>query len=143
MGCSICKIHTGEVNLLLKKTKHWVVRHSDFSKNCAGYFYIEPVRHVESFTEFLPEELEEFGEMLRVTTEWIHKHLKPMKIYTVTISEEVKHIHFHIVPRYTSESKGFDYLKETVSGKLKPGMDMHKRKEIIKAELYDQQSVMV
>lgn len=95
-----------------------MIRHSEIEKNCPGYLYIEPFRHVEDYPSFTAEEFNELSQMLSIATNWIHQKFQPKKLYTITVSEAVPHIHFHIVPRYTDETKGLDYLKLALSSEL-------------------------
>lgn len=117
MNCKICSIHISKENLI-RETKFFFIRHSEFSKNIPGYLYIEPKKHVESFLEFTQEEFSELGNCFKIGMDWIYLNFNPKKIYTVTISESVKHIHFHLVPRYIDEPIAFSYLQKAVSGEL-------------------------
>ncbi len=134
MNCKICEIHPVKENLILEK-KFFFVRHSEFSKNVPGYLYIEPKKHIENYSEFSKEEFYELSECLEFGVNWIYKYFSPKKIYTVTISEAVPHIHFHLVPRYIDEFKGFSYLQKAVSGELELYEDSKLDFEVIKKNL--------
>lgn len=90
--------------------ENWILRLADSKKNCPGYLYLEPRIHAESFPE-LGEILNDLGRVLKIGMDWIQKNHNPRKIYTVSISEAVPHLHFHLVPHYGSDVKGIDYLK--------------------------------
>ena len=93
MNCKICDIHHSKlIPMVVGETFHWVVRHSEFSKNAPGYLYIEPKRHVETYND--------------------------LKLYTITISEAVPHLHFHLVPRFEESPKGIEFLQLALSGHL-------------------------
>ena len=94
--------------------------------------YIEPKRHIESFSKFTTIEFKEVGEFLEKGMSWIYKYFSPIKVYTVTISESVPHIHFHLVPRFTEDEKGFSYLQKVVAGEYKIDMQQEKQFEEIK-----------
>jgi diadenosine tetraphosphate (Ap4A) HIT family hydrolase len=117
--CKICTIHQSQ-NDCIKKGTHWILRHSEKEKNCQGYLYLEPIQHKEKFLDFTPEEWSEHSVFLSKAFEWIYSKYNPKKIYIVTISEQVPHIHFHIVPRYEDTTKGLPYLELALSGKLSP-----------------------
>jgi diadenosine tetraphosphate (Ap4A) HIT family hydrolase len=53
----------------------------------------------------------QLGECMKLATEWIYKHFKPVKLYTITISEAVPHLHFHLVPRFEESPKGIEFLQ--------------------------------
>jgi diadenosine tetraphosphate (Ap4A) HIT family hydrolase len=117
-SCKICDIHKTELSGLVLVTKDWVIREAEAEKNCKGYLYIEPIIHVEKFTDFNYSMYASLGTCIEEGMKWIYKHNSPQKIYTVTISEAVPHIHFHLVPRYIDFPKGLDYLKLALEGKL-------------------------
>lgn len=119
MNCKICTIHSDSIPFLLKKDEFWVVRHSEFTKNCPGYLYIEPLKHVESFKDIDPDAFRMLGENLKFAADWIYANFNPIKIYTITVSEAVPHIHYHLVPRYDDSVKGIDYIKLALSAELK------------------------
>ena len=118
MICKICEIHRISVPFLVYENPFWVLRHSEAEKNCPGYLYLEPKLHVVAYPEFPEEVLQSLGEALKRGTDWIYSYFNPEKIYTVTISEAIPHIHFHIVPRYSPEAKGLEYLKLALSSEL-------------------------
>lgn len=80
--------------------------------------YIEPRRHVEVYNDLIHGEFMQLGECMKLATEWIYKNFKPLKLYTITISEAVPHLHFHIVPRFEDSPKGIEFLQIALSGNL-------------------------
>ncbi|MDX1961484.1 MAG: HIT family hydrolase [Leptospiraceae bacterium] len=118
LECKICKIHLDSSNTFLYESNEWILREAEKEKNCAGYLYLEPKKHRTSFVEFSPIEYASLSVVLEKGMNWITKNYSPKKIYTVTISEAVPHIHFHLVPRYTDELKGIPYLQAALEGKL-------------------------
>ena len=119
MNCKIWEIHAKKIPMVVGETFHYVIRHSEFSKNAPGYLYIEPKRHVEVYNDLIHGEFMQLGECMKIATEWIYKHFKPLKLYTITISEAVPHLHFHIVPRLEDSPKGIEFLQLALSGNLK------------------------
>lgn len=118
MNCKICKIHSSKIPMVVCETSHWVIRHSEFSKHAPGYLYIEPKRHIEAYNELSLEEFIQLGECMELATNWIYQHFKPLKLYTITVSESVLHLHFHLVPRFEDRLKGIEFLQMALSGKL-------------------------
>ena len=119
MNCKICDIHHSKtIPMVIGETFHFVVRHSELSKNAPGYLYIEPKRHVEAYNDLIHGEFMQLGECMKLATEWIYKHFKPVKLYTITISEAVPHLHFHLVPRFEESPKGIEFLQQAISGHL-------------------------
>jgi diadenosine tetraphosphate (Ap4A) HIT family hydrolase len=126
--CKICNLHKSILiennhngsnqDSFQKITDHWILREAEPEKSCHGYLYLEPRMHCESFSSIPPEAYKELGIMLELGMRWIDENFHPLKIYTVTISEAVPHIHFHLVPRFQTEIKGLDYLKLALGGFL-------------------------
>jgi len=119
MTCPICIANSGSVPNILEKTGHWILRHSEKEKNCPGYLYLEPVKHVENLSELTADSSLELGILMKKACEWIQSNFAPKKVYTVTISEKVPHIHFHIVPRYSENPVGLDYLRLALNSELR------------------------
>lgn len=118
--CKICSLHEEENLNVVKVFEHWIVREAEPEKNCPGYLYLEPKNHYESFAVIPPDIWTELSLVYPFSFQWIYAHHSPKKVYQVTISEAVPHIHIHLVPRYQEEVKGFDYLSSVVQGKWKP-----------------------
>jgi diadenosine tetraphosphate (Ap4A) HIT family hydrolase len=117
MNCKICELQNVEVPYLIFESEFFRIRHSELEKNSPGYLYLEPKKHIERFIEFSTSEYIDYAKCLEIGMNWIEKNLKPKKIYLVTISEAVPHIHFHLVPRFTEEEKGFIFLEKSVTSK--------------------------
>lgn len=116
--CKICLTHDSLSIPFSIKSKNFLVREAESEKNCPGYLYIEPKRHIESFAELSHDEFSEFGSVMEESVGWIYENFKPLKLYTVTVSEAVPHIHWHLVPRYSDELKGFPYIQAVLEGRL-------------------------
>ncbi len=117
--CKICSLHTNPNLVILQNFEHWIVREAEKEKDCKGYLYIEPKRHVESYIEISSQMWKELAFVYEFAFNWIYQNYSPLKVYQVSISEAVKHIHIHLVPRYQEEVKGLDYLNLVVTGKWK------------------------
>lgn len=113
--CKICSVHGLNIG---ERQNHWVVRDAEKEKKIPFYFYIESIIHVESYRELSAEAWEEFGRIIEKYTQYIYSKSQPLKIYTVSISEAVPHLHFHLVPRYIESPKGMEYLSLALSGNL-------------------------
>ncbi|XDD51844.1 HIT family protein [Leptospira sp. WS92.C1] len=119
LDCPICQIHhSGENVEILAHFGAFAVRHSEKEKRLKGYLYIEPILHWTSYQDWTTGSFVDFGNALQFATERIYQDHSPLKIYTVTVSEMIPHIHFHLIPRYTEELKGVDYIRLALQGKL-------------------------
>lgn len=123
IDCPICQVYqAGEKPEILARFGEFSVRHSEEEKRLQGYLYIEPASHWTSYQEWNGEAFSDFGKALEFATKWIYQNHSPVKIYTVTVSEMAPHMHFHLIPRYTDDLKGVDYIRLALQGKL-PGTE--------------------
>lgn len=124
-NCPICNIHNSidripksiggiqptKPTVILECNENWVLRIAPETKNCPGYLYLEPRSHVTSWAE-LGEDLTSLGVWMKKGLDFIQNQYNPRKIYTITISEAVPHIHIHLIPHYGDTKKGIDYIRE-------------------------------
>jgi diadenosine tetraphosphate (Ap4A) HIT family hydrolase len=109
--CSICEKYTKETFTF--KGEHSIVSPASFNEGVFGYFYIEPIRHVEHWDELSEDEFAEITSLLRKLTVFLKKEVKADRVYTVTISEAVRHLHIHVIPRHeNSEVKGIPLIEQ-------------------------------
>jgi diadenosine tetraphosphate (Ap4A) HIT family hydrolase len=116
--CKICEFHKLEFNGLIYQDDFWILRQAELEKNCLGYLYLEPKQHIEKFSDISPEAYKTLGETTELGMNWIETNFRPKKIYLVTISEAVPHLHFHFVPRHIDSPKGLEYLKLALESRL-------------------------
>ncbi|MDO8508664.1 MAG: HIT family protein [Nanoarchaeota archaeon] len=57
------------------------------------------------------------GRMTSLVSRGLKECLKPENIYSASLNEEVKHLHVHLVPRYSNNKIGFDHFSSP-RGKL-------------------------
>ena len=57
------------------------------------------------------------GETSALVAKVLKESLNPEKVYLISFNEEIQHLHFHLIPRYETDRKGFDHLKSK-RGKL-------------------------
>ena len=98
-NCPICEKLQTRKESFIYETNDWVVTHGSVESQILGYLYIEPKRHVEHWTDFTEEELTSIGPLIKKAEEALKKELDIERLYTVTISEAVRHLHFHLIPR--------------------------------------------
>jgi len=117
-NCPICEKHADARISPLYQGKYWRVYYGPYESQVKGYLYLEPNRHVESWSEFTLDELHEMSELIR-SVEMILKKLIPVdRLYIVTISETVRHLHLHLIPRLTDdEIKGIELISHATQQK--------------------------
>lgn len=110
--CLICDKHL-QLREFIYEDNYWIVSYGPFNSQVSGYVYIEPKRHVENWTDFTDEELTTVGPLIKRVEVALKTELSIERAYVLTISEAVRHIHFHIIPRLKeSNFKGLDLIKQ-------------------------------
>lgn len=100
--CLACSTLAGKVQApggVIYQDNYWVVEHSLSPVLVRGYFIIKLKRHCEHLAELTPEEARALGGIIQSTCLALSKVIKPDKIHVCSWGEEVKHIHFHVIPR--------------------------------------------
>ncbi|MGG0479324.1 HIT domain-containing protein [Priestia megaterium] len=112
-NCIICNKHIKDNSYNAYENEYIVVSHGPLTSKVKGYFYIEFKRHIESWMQLTERELKEYVNMLRSLEEFLTHQIQAERIYTVTISEAVRHLHIHIIPRVKdSQLRGVDLIKQ-------------------------------
>ena len=100
--CLACSTLVGKVQApggVIYQDDYWVVEHSLSPVLVRGYLIIKLKRHGEHLAELTPEEARALGGIIQSTCLALSKVIKPDKIHVCSWGEEVKHIHFHVIPR--------------------------------------------
>ncbi|WP_226654766.1 HIT family protein [Pseudalkalibacillus hwajinpoensis] len=122
--CVICEKHNQNLNSDMKiyEDDYSNIFHGPLTSGILGYLYIEPKRHVENYYEFSDQEVVEINSLVKKVTKMLTELLEVDRIYTVIISEAVRHQHFHLIPRtYEMELKGLDLIEQATQQKsIKP-----------------------
>jgi diadenosine tetraphosphate (Ap4A) HIT family hydrolase len=117
--CSICEKHKEDDPYLIYENDYFKISHGPLESNILGYIYIEPRRHVESWSELSNEELEDLTTSIRRLEVLLNKTINAVRVYTVTISESVRHLHFHIIPRVKDQHlKGLPLIEQATQQKI-------------------------
>ncbi|MBM7652574.1 HIT family protein [Neobacillus cucumis] len=116
--CPICEKHKQLVNPIFED-EDWIVNPGPLSSQVLGYMYIEPKRHVENWSELTDEELVKVGPLIKRLEEALKRELSVDRVYVVTISEAVRHLHFHIIPRDEEDTtKGLGLIEQATQQKV-------------------------
>jgi diadenosine tetraphosphate (Ap4A) HIT family hydrolase len=116
--CLICEKHKQVVQPIYED-QDWMVTHGPLESQILGYLYIEPKRHVEDWSDFNDEELAKVGPLIKMLEQAVKKELNIDRVYVVTISEAVRHLHFHIIPRLEgSDVKGLALIEQATQQKV-------------------------
>lgn len=116
-SCPICEKHL-DLHDPIYEDQNWVVTHGPIESQILGYLYIEPKRHVENWGELTDEELSTVGPLVKKLEAALKQELLIDRVYVVTISEAVRHLHFHIIPReYNNDIKGLPLILQATQQK--------------------------
>ncbi len=113
-----CNIFDAEVfdeeNNLLKEYTHWKLLIRNRNQTLGNCVAITK-RHMESFSEITPEEMQDFQNVVKDVEKALKAAFGYDKINYMMLMMNDKHTHFHIVPRY-AEVKVFAGMTWTDEG---------------------------
>lgn len=115
MSCFICGKYQGDRPVQpIAELEGIALTHiapSDDGWAMKGRLIIEPIRHVENPEDLMPQEFSNMGILLQRAMNVLKAHLGAEHVYFFRINEQVKHFHFHVLPRYAGTPKEFWGLK--------------------------------
>ncbi|QWG73464.1 HIT family protein [Bacillus mycoides] len=117
-SCVICRNHCIKKNIIFEG-KHMIVSLGAVESQVLGYIYVEPRRHIESWYELTSDEMLDLGLIIQKVSLFLKRELKAERVYTVTISEVVRHLHIHVIPREKhSDIKGLSLIEQATQQKV-------------------------
>lgn len=115
MGCIICQLIGGEIEVTKVYEDSFVVAVMDIQPINPGHLFISPKRHIESISE-LDEELGShmFKTAIKVADALRKSGLKceGVNVFLAdgkTAGQEIPHIHLHVIPRIGGDGFGFRF----------------------------------
>ncbi|CAM3954549.1 HIT family protein [Mesobacillus thioparans] len=107
--CKMCDFQGAVINKVIKR---WRMIIPPKPADLSGYVILTPIEHKENWSEITVEEYQEAASLLREIEKALNSKSALERLYTVTISEEVRHLHIHVIPRYKDRNlKGVDLIK--------------------------------
>ncbi|MEU5566160.1 HIT family protein [Micromonospora musae] len=103
-GCLFCQSTNAELNKIVADNKTCYARWDNFPAS-DGHLEIVPKRHVVSFFELTPEEVQDAYALMVEAREAVAKRWNAQG-YTIGVNEgraagrTVDHLHIHLIPRY-------------------------------------------
>ncbi|MEM7802244.1 MAG: HIT family protein [Chloroflexota bacterium] len=91
---------------ILYETEYWIIFLRSRPLLVAGQGFLVLKRHRESLAELTSEELAEIGPLMQKVQLAYDQVLNPDKVHFALYAEDVKHIHFHVLPRVSSLPAG-------------------------------------
>ena len=108
-NCEMCMTDTESLN---HKFKYWKLLMPPKPLFLKGYIIITPLEHKEFWNDISEEEFVEFGVLISRIESALKKFIPLERLYSITISEQVRHLHVHLIPRLKgSEHKGIDLIQ--------------------------------
>lgn len=106
-SCITCKLNKEPSSVLggtIKEYNFWILQHIAGPVPVKGWLILKTKRHVEGIDKMSERESEELGLILNTLPKIQKKVLGAAKIYVCCFTEEVSHLHFHLIPRYPKET---------------------------------------
>jgi len=101
-GCFTCEVNAGQRQPpggTIYEDDFWLADHGTPAL-VRGYIVFKPKRHVEDVADLLPDETGTFGIALQRLLGAMRTALKPERVYVCAFAETVRHVHYHLLPRY-------------------------------------------
>lgn len=107
-NCPFCAWLIGEAKKppIVHEDEHLVATLCE-SPISRGHTQIIFKRHYHELSAVDPDDSARMGALVPRLSAAIKNGLGAQMIYVACIAEEVRHVHFHLVPRYESDTKGF------------------------------------
>lgn len=99
LTCSIVKADIVPVGGIIYKDDY-VVLHHCIDINIPGYLILSPLRHVKSYSDLNPMEIQRMGIIMKFGVTALEKLDGIEKVYIANFGEETTHFHMHLFPRY-------------------------------------------
>jgi diadenosine tetraphosphate (Ap4A) HIT family hydrolase len=95
----------------------WLADHG-IDRLVRGYVVLKPLRHVDELADLLPQEASTLGTVMRRVLAAMRDALVPERIYVCSFAETVRHLHFHLLPRYADmPGLGPDLVSDLFGGR--------------------------
>ncbi|WP_143804847.1 HIT family protein [Paraliobacillus ryukyuensis] len=118
MNCVICDKHANEEDVLYDG-QDWLITKGSYDANILGYLCLAPRRHVEDWSDLTIDETKQIGVLIKTIELAIKQIIDIDRLYTVTISEAVRHLHFHLIPRKKDDSiRGLPLIQQATQQNL-------------------------
>ena len=113
IGCISCDILAGKLKVpggVIYENQYWHVDSVVSPVTWRGFLIIKLKRHCEQLAELTQEEADTLGPVIQVTCSALMDVLKPAKVYVSSFGEDIKHIHFWVLPRPVNFHPGMNWV---------------------------------
>jgi len=127
-GCVFCQIVKGEKKVHIIYEDKGVLVFLDEFPIAKGHTLVVFKRHCRDIMETAPEEAAKLGKIVAWIAHGIKLALGAEFIYIASLCEDVRHVHFHLIPRYKKDKKGFGHFMSP-RGRIENGGELATRIE--------------
>ncbi len=104
MGCIFCDIGGSEDSTFIKDFGNWILRINPYQFLLGVCVLVHKV-HKEGLTSLAEEEIVEAHNHLKIVETSLKKSFSPDWFNYLQTNNSVRHLHFHIIPRYKNSVK--------------------------------------
>lgn len=100
--CFTCEVNAGRRMTpggTIYQDEHWLADHGT-PPLVRGHIVLKPKRHVDELADLMPGEATTLGIAVGQLQAAIRTALRPERVYVCSFGEAVRHLHFHLLPRY-------------------------------------------
>lgn len=120
MNCFLCQKHEGIIapppGGYILDGECWKICHAPVDRGPLGTLIIESSRHFLDFAQANPDELAEYGPLLKQIYTALKTITKAERIYQLIILEGVPHFHAWLMPRKEDdEERGVSFINKDAS----------------------------
>lgn len=111
--CTFCRIVRGELVASRLWEEDLAIAFLDISPVNPGHSLVVPRRHVTSFTDLDPAELESLARVVQRVASALKSAVPGCEGVTVSLADgeaagqEIPHAHFHVIPRHAGDGFGW------------------------------------
>jgi diadenosine tetraphosphate (Ap4A) HIT family hydrolase len=118
--CFACEVNDGRrvpPGGTIYQDEHWQADHGT-PPLVNGHIVLKPKRHVEDLADLMPDEAATLGIAAQRLQAAMRIALEPERVYMCSFGEAVRHLHFHLLPRYAQmPARGPNLVEELFSGR--------------------------
>ncbi len=114
-SCLSCKVTAGRLQSpggVIFDDGLWHLTHQVSPALLAGWLILQSKCHVESLADLTPAECAAFGPILQRASKALEAATKPERLYVHSFGEQVRHLHFYLIPRLDGMALGPALLPE-------------------------------
>jgi diadenosine tetraphosphate (Ap4A) HIT family hydrolase len=100
--CFACDVNAGRIGApgdVIYEDEYWRAEHG-IDRLVRGYVVLKPKRHARELADLTGPESAGLGPAMRRLIQAMRSALGTERVYVCSFGETVRHVHFHLIPRY-------------------------------------------